>query len=578
MLPIAQINFILASLAQNQYLHEACLLSPVEHSFLQNWVVVAAIAGNVTIADTTVQLCVGVRESFPRSLPVIFLHPPDAFGMIPHLDGDGYICYAQTEGLLLNAADPVGILHDALDRAIAVVQSGISGENHLDFMDELPLYWERISKKRLLGFFSVDDVLRKVFVYTGSNGDQFAADSIETVQAYFNGKKQGLNVLNRRGALYIPLSEGVFVTPPNLEEIWTSGMIHQLIQANLSWENRQRFARLVRKRKFREFMILGLPRPSGGKTLVGLNFAAHLGQSIKADKVSDSPQPIAIHRYDTGYLLPRGGGQPDLENCKVIVIGCGSVGGYIAVGLAQAGIRHLALVDPDILTRENIFRHVLGMSAEEQPKVTALQNELERKYPYLSIASHQTSIEKAILQESVNLCNFDLVVVAIGDPTVEQYLNQLLHKECQQPIAVFAWIEPYGIGGHALLTRPRQPGCLQCLFTEASDPDTPLYNRSAFAAYGQSFGKDDLGCGSLYTPFGGLDAQKTAEQAVRLALDGLLQHERQSPLVSWKGRSEAFTAAGFQLSPRYQQTEDQLHENQYGYINPVCPVCGASRL
>lgn len=142
-------------------------------------------------------------------------------------------------------------------------------------------------------------------------------------------------------------------------------------------------------------------------------------------------------------------------------------------------------------------------------------------------------------------------------------------------MAVFAWVEPYGIGGHALLTRPGQSGCLQCLFTGASDPDTPLYNRSAFAAYGQSFGKDDLGCGSFYTPFRGLDAQKTAEQALRLALDGLLKHEKQSPVVSWKGRPEAFTAAGFQLSPRYQQTEDQLHENQYAYINPACPVCGA---
>lgn len=578
MLPIAQINFILASLAQNHYLHKVCLLSPLEHSFLRNRDIVAAISGNVTIADTTVQLCVGVRENFPRSLPVIFLRPPNAFGVIPHLDGDGYICYTQTEGLLLNAADPVGILHDALNRAIAVVQSGVSSDNHLDFMDELPLYWERIGTKRLPGFFSVDDVLRKVFVYSDSNGDQFVADSSETIQSYFNGKKQGLNVLNRRGALYIPLNKGVFVAPPNPEEIWTSDLIYELIQANLSWENRQQFARLVQKRRLKEFMILGLPRPSGGKTLAGLNFAAHRDKSVKADKVLDTPQPIVIQRYDAGYLLPRGGGQPDLENFKVIVIGCGSVGGYIAVGLAQAGIRHLTLVDPDILTRENIFRHVLGMSAEGQHKVTALQNELERKYPYLSIASHQTSIEKAILQESVNLCNFDLIVVAIGNPTVELHLNQLLHEECQQPVAVFAWIESYGIGGHALLTHPKQPGCLQCLFTEASDPDTPLYNRSAFAAYGQSFGKDDLGCGSFYTPFGGLDAQKTAEQAVRLALDGLLQHEQQSPLVSWKGRSEAFTAAGFQLSPRYQQPADQLYENQYSYINPACPVCGANRL
>lgn len=578
LLPVAQINFILASLAQNGYLHEACLLSPAEHSFLKNRDIVAAIAGNITIADKTVQLCVGVRENFPRSLPVIFLRPPNAFGLIPHLDDDGYICYIQTEGLLLNTADPVGILYDAIERAIAVVQSGINGRNHRDFMDELPLYWERDSMETLPGFFSVDDVLRKVFVYSDNKGNQFVTDSIEIVQAYFNGRKQGMNALNRRGALYIPLNEGVFVMPPHPQRRWTSAIIQQLIQANLSWENRQRFARLIRKRKFKEFMVLGLPRPSGGRTLAGLDFAhVHRGSSSRDDKVPDSPHEIAIHRYDSGYLLPRGGGQPDLGNFKAILVGCGSVGGYIAVGLVQSGIRHLTLVDADRLTRENTFRHVLGMSAEGQHKVTALQHELELKYPYLSLTTHQTSIEEAIRSDLVNPSAFDLVIIAIGDPTAELYLNQLLHKEYQRSMAVFTWVEPYSIGGHALLTRLGQPGCLQCLFAEASDPDTPLHNRSSFAAYGQFFGKNDLGCDSLYTPFGGLDAQKTAEQAVRLALDGLLNHEKQSPILSWKGRSEAFTDAGFKLSPRYQQTEDQLRENRYCYINPSCPVCRIKR-
>jgi hypothetical protein len=132
----------------------------------------------------------------------------------------------------------------------------------------------------------------------------------------------------------------------------------------------------------------------------------------------------------------------------------------------------------------------------------------------------------------------------------------------------------YSIGGHALLTRPGKQGCFQCLFTSNCETDTPLHNRAAFAAYGQSFGKDDLGCGSLYTPYGVLDAEKTAESAVRLALDGLMQREQGNPILSWKGNDDNFIAAGFQLSSRYQLTSDQLHEQRYGYINVQCPVCG----
>jgi hypothetical protein len=574
LVPIDQLNFILSSLAQSTYLQQARLLSPDDHQFLKKRNVIAAIAGAIIITGKTVQLCVGVRETFPRSLPVIFLSPPDAFGMIPHLDGDGYVCYAQTEGLLLNAADPVGILYDSTERAISVIQAGATGENRLDFMDELPLYWERVSTKTLPGFWSVDNVLREVFVYSSNSSYKFIADSIETVEAYFNGSIRGLNALTRRAALYIPLKEGAFAIPPN-PEMWTAAMIQQLVEKNLSWENQKRFAKLRKKWKSKKLVILGLPRPKGGMALAGLDFAnVHQGNPVAYGGEQTSPTPIAIHRYDSDYLLPRGGGRQSLHNVRAVVIGCGSVGGYVVFGLVQAGIRNLALVDPDSLQRENTYRHVLGMSAENQPKVAALQDELERKYPYLSITAHQLSIEEALRGKLVKLCEFDLIVVAVGDPTLELYLNQVLHKECQRPTTVFAWVEPYGIGGHALLTRSGQPGCIHCLFTDAFDPDTPLYNRSAFAAFGQSFGKDDLGCDTLYTPFGGLDAQKTAEQAVRLAIDGVLLREQRSSLLSWKGYSEDFMAAGFQLSSRYTQTAHQLYENRYAYINAECPVCG----
>jgi hypothetical protein len=133
-----------------------------------------------------------------------------------------------------------------------------------------------------------------------------------------------------------------------------------------------------------------------------------------------------------------------------------------------------------------------------------------------------------------------------------------------------------------LLTRLGKPGCFQCLFD--SDPISDAlrtgaanrqnYNRASFAAPNQSFAKNDLGCGASYTNYGALDAQKTALQAVQLALDGLLKVEPNNPLISWKGRDNRFTAAGFKTSPRYQLSSDRLEEFKYHYINPQCPVCG----
>jgi len=289
------------------------------------------------------------------------------------------------------------------------------------------------------------------------------------------------------------------------------------------------------------------------------------------------PEPIDIQRLDEAYLMARGGGQPDLSRYRVLLIGCGSVGGYIALALPQTGIVNLTLVDPDLMQPENTFRHVLGHSALGEPKVAALKAEIERKYPYMAVTTHQKYIEEAIMDGLLDMSAFDLVVVAIGNPTAELYMNRLLHEKPAGPLAVFTWLEPYSIGGHTLLTRPGMPGCVQCLHLPPSDSETPLHNRAAFAAYGQSFGKDDLGCGSVDTPYGAIDAQKTAEYAVRLALDGLTGREANNPLLSWKGPHDAFTAAGFRVSPRHLLTTDQLYERRYSYVDPQCPVCRGAK-
>lgn len=567
---------ILANLTQQGYLDHVRILSENEVNNFKTRKIVWGIEGQLTIAGKDVTLCVGVDGSFPLCLPKVFLRPPDALGFIPHVEEDGYICYLDSEGLLLNSEDPVGIICEAIAKAIDVIQAGVNGSNQLDFMNEFGAYWRRTSSKTMFAFLPVDNILRKIFIYTDNKTTELAADDISTIKAYLNTDSQELDLLTRRTALYIPLQESAFLLPPEPNNPWSSQDVKMIVRRNLSEENRRLLKHLGRKWKSEELVVLGLPRPRGGMTLVGLLFSGVAGgHPLLSGSVKDLPIPIDIQRYDIDYLLHRGGGHTKLSNFRVLLVGCGAIGGYVALALAQTGIMHLTFVDPDVLKPENIYRHVLGKKALFQPKVTALKEEIESKYPYLSVTTHQKYIQQAIGDGLINLSSFDLAIFATGNPTVELYINRLLHfTQPKSPITVFTWLEPLGIGGHALLTRPDKPGCLQCLFTSATATDTPLYNKSAFAAYGQSFSKDDLGCGSSYTPYSALDAQKTAEFAVRLALEALTESERSSPILSWKGTDDNFVAAGFQASPRYLLTADQLHTSRYDYINPQCPVCG----
>lgn len=568
----------LKALTQSGILRQGRLLGQAELKPFVQREITAAVAGVATVGGKDMALAVGVNRRFPESLPIVFLSPWDALGFIPHVDEDGQVCYADGEGLVLDAEDPVGILVEATKRALDVLEDGVSGKNRRDFADEFRAYWLRVAKRSLQSFIMPTATMRRITAYRKTDGYAFVADSDRDVLGYSSGDRAVLKSLTQRRALYVPLQPGSFVMPPAPGRSWRTTDVRRIVQENLSQDNRRLLAKLGREWKTEELVVLGVPRDRGGMTLIGLLFTGvQGGHPLLVGAAKDPPEPFRVERRDASYLLPRGGGDVELSRFRVLVGGCGSVGGFVALALPQAGITHLTLVDPDTLQAENIFRHVLGRSALEQPKVHALKAEIDRKYPYVTVTPHQAHIGQAIADGLVSLADFDLAIFALGNPTVELEMSRLLHVDGARTIIVFAWLESYGIGGHALLTRAGARGCFRCLYTPVLDGDAPLHNRAAFAAPGQSFGKDEVGCGSLYTPYGALDARRTADLAVRLALDGLTGREPRNAVLSWKGPPDEFEAAGFQVSARHLLTPDQLLEQRYAYIAPGCPICARPR-
>jgi len=174
-------------------------------------------------------------------------------------------------------------------------------------------------------------------------------------------------------------------------------------------------------------------------------------------------------------------------------------------------------------------------------------------------------------RQLVDVSDVSAVVVAIGDPSESRYLNEAL-LAAHLPI-VFAWLEPLGLGGHALVTRPRTIGCYECLYSEP-DGRERLSARSDFSATGQQFTRDVSGCDSAFTPYGDLDARRCAEVAARACVEILTEAGSPSTLMSWKGDSRAFTAAGFATSARWDMSQDELLASRHAFSSPRCPVCG----
>jgi tRNA A37 threonylcarbamoyladenosine dehydratase len=64
--------------------------------------------------------------------------------------------------------------------------------------------------------------------------------------------------------------------------------------------------------------------------------------------------------------------QARVEAAHILVVGCGGLGGWIALALARLGVRRLTLVDPDRFDRTNAPRQLVYADELGQPKAHAV--------------------------------------------------------------------------------------------------------------------------------------------------------------------------------------------------------------
>lgn len=278
---------------------------------------------------------------------------------------------------------------------------------------------------------------------------------------------------------------------------------------------------------------------------------------------------IRLERFDATYLLPRGGATSALISRTVVVVGCGAIGSHAVERLAALGIGRLRLVDPDILRPENVHRHVLGARYVGSKKVEGLGEELGYRFPHITVEHRDTRIETILQQAPEFVLEADLLLIAIGDETLELRLNDLLRQRMPR---LHAWLEPLGIGGHVLaMGVARSAGCLHCLFPP--DATYGLTNAAAFAQPGQAFQRTYAGCAGTFTPFAGTDADRTALEAATLAVRILMHEETDNVLVSWFGDPSHFVQAGFALSPRARLFQPGERRRETRYARGDCPIC-----
>lgn len=173
---------------------------------------------------------------------------------------------------------------------------------------------------------------------------------------------------------------------------------------------------------------------------------------------------VDISRIDDEFLTQRTQTDRSSQTPKVLLIGCGSIGGYLCSESVKAGYKNLALVDGDILKAENIYRHFLGMDYVGKYKAEALRAHCKYSFPQAVIKTLDSNAEELIEDGSIELGNFDVIVSATGNHNFNRWLNRQIYQEHIKVPCIYLWNEPLDVGCHLAIIRPDSQGCYECFF------------------------------------------------------------------------------------------------------------------
>lgn len=135
-------------------------------------------------------------------------------------------------------------------------------------------------------------------------------------------------------------------------------------------------------------------------------------------------KPIAKELFQRQITLSEVGekGQQKLQNTTVLVVGCGGLGGAIAVHLATSGIGNLHLVDFDVIAASNLHRQVYYTLKDiGKSKAEVLTRFIQKRAPFTSVTFSEKAISKETVLEAI--LEVDIVVDATDSLPTKYLLN-----------------------------------------------------------------------------------------------------------------------------------------------------------
>ncbi|RAI45327.1 ThiF family adenylyltransferase [Rhodoplanes roseus] len=505
-----------------------------------------------------------VDADFPFSVARLYLVGYSRASAEPHVEKDGKLCLA-TKAV---PGDRLRTVQAALADALQLLKDNEIGKHDDDFRDDFGLYW--------LSWATRGDLRVQVMPGSGGASKTVVARAVMTDRGLlvFPGKAEAAKVMNNlTGARPKSLKETPVIVidplpapdryPETAEELWA------LVEAR-SNDGVNLLKRLMSNTPMEAFVILAGKSPSGREHYAATYLrrpSDRVGKPLKRRAMRKSIDPsnetarsvfgrfrldrIVTQRMDAAISRLPEGVQQQLAEAKVIVAGCGALGSGVARMLAQAGVAHLWLVDPEELGWENIRRHELGALAVNTGKAKSLASSIRASLPTISLVEGHLSTFAAFAREHAEVLKAaNLVVSCTGDWAADASVENALSQSGQKAVAVYGWMEPHALATHAVLIG-----------------NSAAKLADGFSDYGQfrlpvvAGGKPPPAeCGGASTPFGAIELAHAQALVARLAIDALRGLASAPVWRTWLADAAAFQEADASVTSGWAAARGQPDE------------------
>ena len=237
-------------------------------------------------------------------------------------------------------------------------------------------------------------------------------------------------------------------------------------------------------------------------------------------------------RYSRQILIPEIGqeGQERLSQACVMIAGLGGLGSITAYYLATAGVKHLIIIDYDVIKLDNLNRQLLYNTKDiGRLKVESACEKLQDLNPNCRIDPILTDITVDKDLDPINACQ--LIIDATDNLKARQELNRI--SQVKKIPFIYGGID--GLNGMTTTFIPGKTGCLSCVFPH----EKGFRNQGAIGALG---------------PVAGIIASIQCIEAVKILIG--MEPRLTGKLLRFKGAELSF--------------QEIILEK-----NPECIVCGS---